>query len=247
LEICDYNKCTGCSACANACPVGCITMLENALGETHPHVDENKCVGCKKCIKVCPNNREMQFRYPLKVYAAWNKNYGERKLCASGGIGTAVARYAIEKNGYFYGTRYDDSLKPCVLGINNVSDIVKYKGSKYVKSEISNILFKDIKSRLDNSVFVAFVGTPCQVAGLKSFLGKDYSNLLTVDLICHGTCPYVYFKQHIEHLKKKHKFKVVFDIRFRGNDKGNNFKLTLWDSQKLIYRGAIRYIFDLFP
>lgn len=235
MEICKKDKCTGCFACYNICPAKCISMQEDKYGELHPVVDESKCLHCNACIKSCPNNNVLDFHYPNHCYASWVADDKMRRICASGGIGSIMSEYIIKhEKGKVYGTQYNSNLEPHTVGGNTEADIERFKGSKYVQSVVGDA-FKDIKADLRNGINVLYIGTPCQIAGLKTFLKRDYDNLITVDLICHGVCPTTYLKQEIAYLKKKHRIKSITDIRFRGND-NNNFCLSLWNRQDLLYR-----------
>lgn len=231
MEICRTDKCTGCYACINVCAHNCITMQEDDMGAIHPVVDEEKCVGCQLCVKTCPNNVDLQFYYPLQCYASWITDKEKRKICASGGIGTSLAEYIISKGGVVFGSRYDENLHPIITYTESPEELEYFKGSRYVQSLIGNNTFKQVKCFLRTGRDVLFIGTPCQIAGLKTFLRKEYDNLITVDLICHGVCPTKYFNEEISFLSKKHKLKGISDIRFRGND-GNDFRLTLWNKEK---------------
>lgn len=235
MEICDKDKCTGCFACANICPAKCISMREDEYGELHPVINESKCRQCNACIKSCPNNNTLHFRYPTLCYASWITDRQKRHICASGGIGTIMAEYAIyHKDGMVYGTQYDKNMEPHTVGGNTAYDIEKFKGSKYVQSIVGDAYTK-IRKDLTERQFVLYIGTPCQIAGLKTFLKRDYDNLVTVDLICHGVSPTTYLNQEIAYLKAKRRIKSLTDIRFRGNDK-SNFCLSLWNKQKLLFK-----------
>jgi coenzyme F420-reducing hydrogenase beta subunit len=132
-------------------------------------------------------------------------------------------------NGAVFGTAWDSNLAPVTISVSDELGIERLKGSKYVQSRISTDTYKDVESKLRAGTFVAFIGTPCQIAGLLSYLGKSrYENLLTIDLVCHGTSPASYLQAEVEDLIGKHKLGHVDNIRFRGNDR-NNYCLTLWD------------------
>lgn len=230
MKICDYNKCTACYACINACAHHCISMEENKTGSLHPIIDEEKCIHCNLCIKSCPNNAELEFKYPISCYAAWITDREKRKICASGGIGTALSEYIINQKGIVFGSRYDKNMLPIMTYTDSIAEIEKFKGSRYVQSIVGERTFKQVRFFLQKNIKVLFIGTPCQIAGLKSFLHKNYENLITVDLICHGVCPTKYFTDEISFLKKKYKLKNIADIRFRGND-NNNFNLSIWNEK----------------
>lgn len=228
MEICPHDKCTGCYACVNVCPHGCISMEEDTLGAVHPVVNENKCVHCSLCIKTCPNNASLEFKYPIKCYASWITDSEKRKKCASGGIGTVMSEFVIKQGGVVFGSRYDENLTPVMTYAEKLDELEYFKGSRYVQSLVGSDTFKHVRSFLNEDRLVLFIGTPCQIAGLKMFLRKDYDNLITVDLICHGVCPTKYLKEEVAYLSNKYGFKDISDIRFRGND-GNDFRLTLWN------------------
>ncbi|MCH3980526.1 MAG: Coenzyme F420 hydrogenase/dehydrogenase, beta subunit C-terminal domain [Prevotella sp.] len=245
-DICTYNKCTGCFACVNACPKSCISLVEDEYGEIHPKVDTDVCIDCKLCQKTCPNNREIAFRYPSHCYAAWITNNDKRKICASGGIGTEFSEFVIKHGGIIFGSRYDEQLNPIITWTDSITELERFKGSRYVQSNVGEKTYKQVKEFLRTGKQVLYVGTPCQIAGLYGFLKKSYENLITIDLICHGVSPSKYLKEEIEYLTEKYGLKNVSDIRFRGND-GNNYRLTLWnkDRRKLFPRNNYRQkIFD---
>lgn len=241
MDICKKNECTGCFACISACVHDCITMQENEYGESHPVVDEKKCVHCNACINACPNNSpKFEYRWPKKCYASWITKKEKRRICASGGIGTILSEFVINyKKGVVFGTAYDENFTPRVSYTECIEGIERFKGSKYVQSIVGEKTYHDVKLFLKDNRFVLFIGTPCQIAGLKTYLKKDYDNLITVDLICHGVPPTCYFKEEIGHLSNKYKIKNLTDIRFRGND-DNNYCLSLWEGSKRVYR-ALKY------
>ena len=230
-DICNYYKCTGCYACANVCPKKCITLDKDSYGEIHPVVDTQLCIDCKLCQKTCPNNRNLSFNYPEHCYAAWITDANKRKICASGGIGTEFSEYVINHGGVIFGSRYDENLNPIITWTDQIADLEKFKGSRYVQSEVGNHTFQQVKEFLSQGKKVLYIGTPCQIAGLYGFLKKSYENLITVDLICHGVSPSTYLKEEVQYLSSKFKLHGISDARFRGND-GNNYRLTLWDKDR---------------
>ena len=206
MEICPHNECTGCYACVSACKHDCIKMEEDELGAIHPSVDENKCVNCGACRKVCPNNVSFDFKYPSACYASWITDKEKRRICASGGIGTTMSEYVIRNGGVVFGSRYNESLVPIMTFTERLEELEHFKGSRYVQSLVGNDTYKQVKNFLLDDRQVLFIGTPCQIAGLKSFLRKEYQNLITVDLICHGVCPTRYFTEEVDYLSNKFKY-----------------------------------------
>lgn len=225
-EICKKEKCTGCYACVNACKHHCISMQEDEFGALHPVIDEVNCIHCNLCIKSCPNNVDIAFNRPMTCYAAWNDNNNQRKICASGGIGSIMAEYVLRHKGVLFGSRYNKQMIPIMTYTEDVEELEYFKGSRYVQSLVGKETFQKVKSFLKENRLVLFIGTPFQIAGLKTFLHKDYANLITVDLICHGVCPTKYLTEEVTFLSNKYNLKDVSDIRFRGND-GNNYRERL--------------------
>lgn len=235
MEICKKEKCTGCYACVNSCRHACITMQEDEFGILYPCIDETKCKQCNACVRSCPVNNIVSKSEPQICYAVINKDKQEISNCATSGMGFLIAVYTITKrNGYVFATLYDDSLIPRFAEITNVDKLEYIKGSKYVQSIVGDNTMHRIRELLNKGQYVTFIGTPCQVSGLKQYLTKEYPNLLTVDLLCHGVCPTRYFIEEINYLKSKYKIKNISDVRFRGND-GYNYVLSLWNGERKEY------------
>lgn len=227
-EICNKGNCTGCMACMNACPKQCITMNPIKLGHWYPKVDQSKCINCGLCAKVCPENSDNKFTRPLKAYASWHKDKTEYLTSTSGGASAALSRLIINKGGVVYGCVAQNGIRISHIRIDNLADLQLLKGSKYVQSDIG-FCYENIKRDLNENRLVLFIGTPCQSAGLQSYLGRDYENLYRVDLICHGVPSQTLLKNHIKNISKDKGFKVCFR---QGNDMG----LRIYDSDdNLIY------------
>ncbi|WP_081679540.1 Coenzyme F420 hydrogenase/dehydrogenase, beta subunit C-terminal domain [Butyrivibrio sp. XPD2002] len=228
MKLCDIEKCTGCGACVNICPKKAIAMAETDTGKTVWSIDETQCVECGMCEKTCPVLNSSDFNEPIKTLAAWTLNEKDQQTCASGGIATALYKVVLEKNGTIYGCDYDSELKPVIRGYEDTSDLEKFKSSKYVQS-ITGFSYQQVKEDLNNGRMVLYIGTPCQIDGLQHFLGKKYSNLYTVDIICHGVPPYKYFQEYIASLGFKEK---ITSVAFRGK---RDFCLSLYNEENLIY------------
>ena len=214
------NLCCGCSACENVCPVSAIKMISDESGQLYPEIDKNKCVDCSLCSKVCCENNSVSQRTPIKVYAASYKNTRISKKSSSGGIFPAIAEDIIKVGGVVYGTCLDHAFKASVIGIDKSSDLPKLQGSKYVSSNMGNV-YEEIEGQLKSGRKVLFSGVPCQVAAVKQYLRKDYSNLLTVDIVCHGTPSQKMFLDYLEFIQKKRDIQIK-DFIFRDKDVGQD-------------------------
>ena len=177
--------CCGCGACVQRCPKQCITMKEDEEGFLYPVVDAGKCINCGLCEKVCPWINVQEKRFPLEVLAAKNKNEQERMDSSSGGVFIALAKKVIEKGGVVFGAVFDENWEVRHTYAETLEDIKPMMGSKYLQSRMENA-YCHAEAFLKEGREVLFSGTPCQIAGLHAYLRKDYSNLLSVDLICHG-------------------------------------------------------------
>lgn len=224
MIITEKEKCTGCSACKSVCPVNAITMTEDTDGFLSPIVDDDICIKCGKCIRVCPANKGRKSKkistFPI-TYAAINKERKYLKVSSSGGIFPVVASKILDNNGVVFGCAWSEQLKAEHIFIENHQDLIKLQGSKYVQSHIGNSYIK-AKEFLDSGREVLFSGTPCQIAGLKSFLNKAYENLITVDLICHGVPSQKFFDGYLDSLAKMMESKVI-DFQFRDKKYGNRY------------------------
>ena len=184
-KITQLKSCSGCHACYNACPVGCISMEYDAEGFLYPKIDKEKCINCGKCEKVCPVINEYKDGKKGTAYACINKDESVREKSSSGGVFTLIAEYVLDNGGVVFGTAFDDKFNVVHIKVDNKEGLDKLRGSKYVQSSIGTT-FKQAKDCLEEGRLVLFTATPCQISGLKAYLGRDYDNLITQDIICHG-------------------------------------------------------------
>lgn len=208
--------CNGCGACALRCPKNAIKMAEDEEGFLYPVIDKSKCIDCKVCEKVCSNKNDSNLE--SEAYIAVNNNKEELKISASGGIFYILAKYVIENNGVVFGVAYNNKLEAVHEYAETIEECKKFCGSKYVRSDLKDT-YKEAKEFLDNGKIVLYTGTACQLSGLKSFLGKEYNNLLLCDILCHANPSPKVFKMYKENLKKIHK-KEIKDIKFRAKETG---------------------------
>ena len=208
--------------------------MPDRYGELHPIINQSLCVDCGLCKQICPANHEIDAFSATDCYAAWVGKISERTLSASGGIAALMYKHIIEKcKGVAYGVTWNEKIEPHFTRMDNMSEVDNFKGSKYVQAFVDNS-YRSVKSDLLKDKWVLFIGTPCQIAGLRSFLHRDYEKLLTCDLLCHGVPPYDYLKQELSSITHVD-MSVVQNCRFRGNDR-YNYWLTLWDKdRKMLY------------
>lgn len=209
------EDCCGCKACANACPCDAISFQPDGFGFWYPIIDSEKCIGCEKCVKTCDfQNKESVGRTCIEGVAARHNEKAVYNNSTSGGVFTAVSEWVFAKGGIVYGCAYDDTMKPIHKFAENMEQLAGMRGSKYVQSD-TGLIYRDVKAKLKEGKYVFFTGTPCQVAGLYSFLGnRDTENLLTADLVCHGVPNQEVFKKYIQFLEKKYHRKIK-DFKFR--------------------------------
>lgn len=226
-NICELDKkdCTGCRMCEQICPVNAVTMKENKEGFIEPVINKEKCINCGLCFERCPqlNSLSNNGLDKVEVYAAKNNNVEVQRCSSSGGIFFALAEYVLKNNGVIYGCAFNKDIVAEHMRIDNIDDLVKLRGSKYVQSDTKDT-FKTVKMDLNDKKFVLYSGTPCQIAGLRLFLGKKYENLITVDLVCHGVPSPKLFKKYKEWLEKRYNSKIV-NYEFRNKEK-NGWGLT---------------------
>lgn len=220
IDLRNKNKkdCTGCHACYSICPQSCIFMETDNEGFWYPKVNYDKCINCGSCIEVCPIiNKKTVTNKPL-AYACINKDETIRLESSSGGIFTLVAEQVIGNGGVVFGVGFDEDFKVVHSYVKNKEWLGEFRGSKYVQSKIGDT-YKQAKDFLKQGREVLFTGTPCQISGLKSYLGRDYDNLFCMDNICHGVPSpkvwekYVSYREHVASSKTRR-------IAFRHKDKG---------------------------
>jgi len=218
INICDKTSCCGCTACMNKCPKNAISMQEDEYGFKYPVVDKDKCINCGICENVCPiiNNKTLQNN--PKAYACINKNEEVRMESSSGGMFSLIANYILERNGVVFGAAFDEEFNLRHIAVDNIDDISKLRASKYLQSYIGNT-YKEAKKYLDDGTMVLFTGTPCQIEGLKFYLQREYENLYTQDIICHGVPSPKVWKKYREYREKIDKIKPQ-EINFRNKDNG---------------------------
>ena len=224
IKITQDNKteCCGCGACMQICPKKCITMKKDREGFAYPAVDRDACIDCGRCEKVCPViQKDIQYKKsdeePMAL-GGWHKDDAVREDSSSGGAFSLFALDVLRSGGMVFGAVMGDDLRVCHIGIDKEEELTRLRGSKYVQSDIKNV-YIEVRDHLKTGRPVLFSGTPCQAAGLSSFLGKKYDNLYIIDFICHGVPSPGVFRKYLKYLEKKTGDEIC-SYRFRLKDKG---------------------------
>lgn len=204
IRITDKAKCSGCTACKSICSHSAISMQSDSMGFYYPHVDMSKCVDCGLCEKICPfHAQDSTFIRPQKTYLMRHKDSNELSKSKSGAAFVVLSDLILSRGGVVYGAQLNHEHLVEHSGAFDKLGRDKFRGSKYIQSNLNNI-FPEIKERLKNNQIVLFSGTPCQVAGLKSYIGQRLSaNLYLIDILCHGVTSPAIWKDYIHQLETK--------------------------------------------
>lgn len=209
--------CSGCGSCLHRCPKRCITMQADSEGFLYPRVDEAACIDCSLCVKVCHEQHPYDEQRPQEVFAAINKDEPTRLASSSGGIFYLLAEKAIAAGGVVFGAKFDDDWQVYITYAESLEGVRPFMGSKYVQARTGSS-YKDAERFLKEGRQVLYSGTPCQIAGLRHFLRKDYDNLTAVDFVCHGVpSPKVWGRYLAEVVDAA---KHVCGIQFRNKQNG---------------------------
>lgn len=227
MKIESLKNCSGCHSCFSSCPKNAISMKENVEGFLYPVIDDSLCIKCGKCEKVCSvlNNEKIKSEKIPEAYAIINNDEKIRLESSSGGVFSAIAEKVIEQNGIVFGVKLNENQVAIHSFTDNLEGLAEFRGSKYVQSDIGKS-FLECKSFLEQERYVLFTGTPCQIEGLKKFLGKNYENLLCMDIICHGVPSPKLWKHYVNFQEKKIASRVVKTAFRRKNDGWKQFSLS---------------------
>lgn len=223
MLICNKKKCVGCFACKSICPKNAITMKEEENG-IFPTIDESKCINCNLCKSTC--EKKVQLHNSKNCYSAYSLNKEIHQKSSSGGVAYEICKNIIDHGGIAYGVSsfVDDDGDISFSRISSTKDLYKLQGSKYTHAYVKDA-YKNLLKDLNKNIQVIFIGTPCQVAGLKKYLRKDYENLITIDIVCHGVMP--------QHLLKSEINRDFDYINFRGE---NGFTLIAKSKGRTVYK-----------
>lgn len=217
ITIENNQKCTGCEACKSVCPMGAIDMKISDNHFSYPVIDKEKCNECGLCNDICPTIlKPKSSTHNIGVYEGYFADDNKRVTSASGGLATALGEKIIDSNGVVFGVSYSDDFKKAEhIEIKDKKELERLKGSKYFESDKNNC-FQNVKKHLNNGTTVLYIGLPCDIAGLKAYLRKEYDNLYCCELICHGVTSQDVHKKYIEYMEGKFNEKVLlFNTRYQ--------------------------------
>lgn len=218
----DKIKCTGCDTCVNRCPKYAIKIVEDVYGFSYPSIDNKKCIECGLCEKVCHLSQDLFYHnYKGKAYAVINNDERIQNLSSSAGAFSIISSYVIEKGGVVFGAAWGDKYSIKHIKVDSKEGLKLLRRSKYIQS-ILGTTYRDVKEEIELGKLVLFSGTPCQVAGLKGYLGKEYNNLFLIDVACHGVPSSHIYRMFLDfEEKKKHRIIDNLDFRFKIKDKAS--------------------------
>lgn len=228
IVITDKTACCGCSACAQVCPKQCIAMSADNEGFLYPVVDTAICIDCGLCEKVCPVINQSEPSLPLATYAAKNTDENIRSKSSSGGIFTLLAEQIISEGGVVFGAKFDTDWGVVHAYTETIEGLAAFRGSKYAQSTIGTC-YQQAERFLTGGRKVLFSGTPCQIAGLKKYLRKEYAQLLTIEVVCHGVPSPMVWKDYLEYRRTRaigregvppSTLPTITDISFRDKTNG---------------------------
>lgn len=197
-SLASSEDCTGCTACAAACHRDCITMVADGNGFLHPQIAPVECVRCGRCESACPVLHPLKPSAQLHAYAAYTKDEALRRCSSSGGVFSELAKAVLAQGGAVFGAAYDAQFDVAHICAESEEELARLRGAKYAQSDLRGI-FGQVERKLDAGQRVLFSGTPCQVAGLKCFLRKDYDGLVTVDFVCHSVPSPLAWREYVKY------------------------------------------------
>ena len=208
--------CTGCGACVQSCPKKAIRYKDDAEGFPTPQIDNDLCINCGKCEKVCPAIHMPKTSTIQAAYAAQIQDKDALKKSTSGGLFTVFSREVFRQGGVVFGCVWDKDYKAYITEATTEKEIEPMRGSKYVWSHAEN-MFPKVKSYLEQGRVVLFSGLPCQIAGLRNYLGREYNELLLLDFLCSGTPSPLALDKYIETICKRED-RVNLNLKFRDKE-----------------------------
>lgn len=248
IQLQRKEECCGCSACYSVCPKSCITMSQDSEGFLYPHINKQACIGCGLCNQTCPiiNYYSQELNKP-ETYVAYCKENDVRRSSSSGGIFSLIAEEVLDREGIVFGAAFDKDMMVHHIGITKKSEIARLRGSKYLQSRVEQT-YADTQKALQRKQTVLYSGTGCQIAGLKRYLLMPYDNLITVDVLCHGTPTPKLWKKYLT-WREGITGSYTRDVSFRNKDlgwKNSSLKITFENNEEYKELGYNDYYIQLF-
>ena len=246
MNISEFKNCSNCGACYNLCSVGAIKISDGGLFYK-PVVDSSICVDCGKCVRVCPVNNELPYKEPVNAYSAVNKDAAVVAASSSGGAFSALYESVKAEGGVIYSAVYSDDFFSVKFDSSDNRDIDEFRRSKYTESLVGEV-FSQIHNQLKNSRKVLFCGTPCQTAGLKNYLGKDFPSLITCDFSCGGLVSHKIYADYLHSLEKRYSSRVN-DVNFRPKAFGwriHSVKVSFDNKKSYVKQASLDPYFSAF-
>jgi len=246
IELTRKQDCCGCTACMSVCPQHCITMLEDREGFPYPVTDSGICINCDACNKVCPVIKQrgkgsLSYGSATKAYASAATNEDILLNSSSGGLFTAIATTVINNGGVVYGATWVNG-EIHHIAVETEAELTRLRGSKYVQSALDKS-FVEVRDFLNGGREVLFSGTPCQIAGLRAFLRKDYDNLLCIEVACHGIPSPKVLRKYMQELRDEYGDDVQLNFRSKP-DGWQHYKVTAFTGEKhYFYEGQKENLF----
>lgn len=234
IRISKNEICCGCGACSNICPKNCIKMIQDEEGFFYPKIDENECVQCNLCEKTCPFLSQIKTHSVFEFYGCQLKDLKVRRESSSGGIFSVLALEIIKDGGAVFGVAMSNDCKTArFMKAENEAELHLLRGSKYIQSESGDV-YRQVRMELEKNRKVLFTGTPCHINALKLFLRREYSNLLCMDVICHGVPTPELWRKYIESFEVENKKVIAVNFRCK-QDNLRNFGHNKIDKNREVY------------
>ncbi|MDD6036536.1 MAG: Coenzyme F420 hydrogenase/dehydrogenase, beta subunit C-terminal domain [Lachnospiraceae bacterium] len=232
IDTVDKTRCTGCTACMDACRTGAISMKEDENGFLFPYIDEKRCIHCKFCSIICSEGNayagNLLGKQPLFAYAMKHRDEEIHRTSQSGGVFYALAQAVIRAGGVVFGAAFLEDFSVAHICVEKESDLYRLQGSKYVQSDMNSVI-SQVKQLLKQNKLVLFSGTPCQCTGVRCACRGYEDTLLLVDLICHGVPARKLWKDFLNYSSRKYHGKIT-KAEFRisdGSGKGHVERITV--------------------
>lgn len=240
IELKNKKDCCGCCACVDICLHKAISLKTDIEGFWYPEVNPDLCTNCGLCDKICPELhidelKKNDYLQPVKTIAAIHKRMDVRWDSTSGGAFSALADVMYKQGGYVGGAIYNEDFSVRNYISNNPEDLLKLRSSKYLQSKAEG-LYVEIRTLLRKGEKVLVCGTPCQMAALRSFLQKDYDNLIIVDFVCRGVNSPKVYRKYLDSLERKFGGKIVY-VKAKNKELGwrNLTRKVVFDNGAVYY------------